>query len=256
MQLVTEVHHFAFGWFNPLAAYLMSFLGCLLGLVCTGRARALPEGRRRLRWLVLASIAIGGGGIWLMHFMAMLGFDVPASVVRYDPVLTTISLIIAVLTVGVGLFLVGWGRRSAVRVILGGAFTGLGVVSMHYIGMAAMNLNGVVGYDQDLVEASIIIAIVSATVALWFTVTVRGTGAVNAAAAVMALGVCGMHYTAMAAIRVEIFTTGDGRVSGISPFTLFVPITMLAMIALLVAAVSGLAAMTQEEFSSPSRRRL
>ncbi|HEX6682532.1 MAG TPA: MHYT domain-containing protein [Candidatus Limnocylindrales bacterium] len=253
---MAEVHHFAFGWFNPVAAYLMAFLGCLLGLVCTSRARALPQGRHRVRWLVPAAVSIGGGGIWLMHFMAMLGFDVPASAVRYDPMVTAVSLVMAVLTVGVGLFIVGFGRRTVARVLLGGLFTGLGVVAMHYAGMAAMHVNGVVTYDPGLVGASVIIAVLAATIALFFTVTVRGTGAINAAAAVMAVGVSGMHYTAMAAVRIQIFTAGDGHVAGISPFVLVVPITLLAAVALIATAISGLASMTQEEFHSASARRI
>lgn len=247
---MAEVHHFAFGWFNPVAAYLMAFLGSLLGLVCTARARNATVSRRRARWLLFASISIGGGGIWLMHFMAMIGFDVPASAVRYDPLLTAASFVSAVLTVGVGLFIVGFGRRTVPRIALGGAITGCGVVAMHYTGMSAMRVNGVVTYDPGLVGASVAIAVVAATVALWFTVTVRRFGAITGAAAIMGVAVCGMHYTGMAAMRVQLYTAGDGRVDGINPIILVVPITLMTAVALIAMAVSGLAAMTQEEFAA------
>jgi NO-binding membrane sensor protein with MHYT domain len=245
---VAEIHHFAHGAFNPVAAFIMAFIGSLLGLVCTAQARTASTRGRQARWLVLAAIAIGGAAIWLMHFMAMLGFSVPASPVRYDPELTLASMAMAVLTVGIGLFIAGRGRRSAWRILLGGLFTGLGVVGMHYIGMAAMRVYGHISYEPNLVAASIVIAVVAATVALWFTVTIRGWGPIVAAAVVMAVAVCGMHYTAMAAMRVDLFESGRGSVEGISPISLLVPITLLASAALVGMAFSGLKAMTEEEF--------
>lgn len=245
---MAEVHHFAYGWFNPVTAYLMAFIGSLLGLVCTARARRAPTAGRRARWLVIASLSIGGTGIWLMHFMAMIGFDLPASPVRYDPLITFISLALAVVTVGIGLFIAGQGRRSALRIIAGGGFTGLGVVAMHYTGMAAMRVAGRVGYDLGLVAASVLIAVVAATVALWFTVTVSGMRAITAAAAVMGVAVCGMHYTAMAAVRVTLDPTGSSEVTGLSSFVLIVPIVLVSALCLIGVMFNALQAMTQEEF--------
>ena len=59
---MAEVHHFTYGAFNPIAAYLLAFLGSFLGLLCTGRARDARNRSRRNRWLVIAAFAIGGGG--------------------------------------------------------------------------------------------------------------------------------------------------------------------------------------------------
>ncbi|HEX8627050.1 MAG TPA: MHYT domain-containing protein, partial [Catenuloplanes sp.] len=246
---MAEVHHFSFGAFNPVAAFLMAFLGSLLGLLCTSRARRARTRGRRTRWLAIAAVAIGGAAIWLMHFMAMLGFDLPDSPVRYDPGLTLASLLIAVLTVGIGLAIVGHGRRSAARILGGGVFTGLGVLAMHYTGMAALHVAGTIEYHPLLVAASAAVAIVAATVALWFTVSVRGWAAIIGAAAIMAVAVCGMHYTGMAAMVVRLRMTGDGAVAGISPFLLIVPITLLTAATLLGMAFSALQAMTEEEFT-------
>jgi hypothetical protein len=57
---VAEVHHFTYGAFNPVASYLLAFLGSFLGLICTQRARAARSRQRRTRWLVIAAFAIGG----------------------------------------------------------------------------------------------------------------------------------------------------------------------------------------------------
>ncbi|HEX2355828.1 MAG TPA: MHYT domain-containing protein [Micromonosporaceae bacterium] len=255
---MAEVHHFTYGLFTPVAAYLMAFLGSTLGLLCTARARRAHTPGRRTRWLVLAAIAIGGAGIWLMHFMAMLGFEVPGSPVRYDPVRTFGSMALAVLTVGAGVFIAGGGRRSFSKILIGGALTGAGVLAMHYSGMSAMHVAGRITYDPRLVAASGVIAVGTATVALWFTVSIRGWWPILAAAAIMGVAVCGMHYTGMAAIRVRLDDAATTPVGGSSPFLLIVPITLLAAAALIGLAFSALQAMTEEEFTDgygPSGRR-
>lgn len=245
---MAEIHHFTYGWFNPVVAFLMAFLGSLLGLVCTARARESRTLGRRARWLVIAAVAIGGTGIWLMHFMAMLGFEVPASPVRFEPVLTLLSMLLGVGPVGIGLFLVGWKTTSVPRILSGGLFTGLGVLGMHYTGMAGVRLAGTVQFDLALVAASGLIAVVAATAALWFATTVKGWGPTLAAATTMAVAVCGMHYTGMAAVHVRL-AEHPAPVEGINPFSLLVPITVLAAAALIGMAFSALQTMTEEEFA-------
>jgi NO-binding membrane sensor protein with MHYT domain len=245
---MVHVHHFAYGWFNPVMAFSLAFLGSLLGLGCTARARDAVTRSRRARWLVLAAISIGGVGIWLMHFMAMLGFDVPGSPIRYHPGLTALSMLIAVATVGAGLFVIGLGRRTIPRLLAGGILTGAGVVTMHYTGMAAMRLAGRISYDADLVTASVVIAVVAATVALWFAVSVRRGGQVVAASLIMAGAIWGMHYTAMAGVRVEL-RESVADVGGVSSLLLIIPITVLTAGALLATSFTALQAMTEEELA-------
>ncbi|GAB1645486.1 MHYT domain-containing protein [Krasilnikovia sp. MM14-A1259] len=246
---MAHVHHFTYGAFNPVAAYLLAFLGSFLGLLSTGRARSARTRGRRTRWLIIAAFAIGGGAIWLMHFVAMLGFDVPASPVRYDPRMTALSLGLSVLTVGFGLMVVGHGRRSFPKTLVAGILTGVGVLAMHYTGMAAMHLSGTIHYDSGLAAASGVIAVVAATTALWFTVSVRGWGPITGAAAIMGVAVCGMHYTGMAAMRVELDPQMDQPVTGLRPMLMIVPITLLSAATILGLALSALQALTEEEFT-------
>jgi NO-binding membrane sensor protein with MHYT domain len=246
---VAEIHHFTYGLINPVAAMLAAFLGSLLGLGCAVRARAANSRGRAARWLVLAAIAIGGA-IWLMHFIAMLGFEVPHSPVRYEPALTFTSPLLAVLPVGLGLFIAAGRRWRTARLICGGLFTGLGVAAMHYSGMAAVRVAGEVFYDPGLVAASLVIAVVAATAALAFATSVKGWRPILVASAIMAVAVSGMHYTAMAATHVRVSDTFAGPVEGISPFLLIVPITVLTAAAVIATAFSGLQAMTEEEFDS------
>jgi NO-binding membrane sensor protein with MHYT domain len=246
---VAEVHHFTYGAFNPVAAYLLAFLGSFLGMLCTGRARAAQSRGRRNRWLIIAAFAIGGGAIWLMHFTAMLGFDVPASPVRYDVPLLLGSLGLSVGIVGVGLMVVGHGESSPPKIIIAGMITGSGVLAMHYIGMRGLHVSGTIHYDPALVAVSAVIAVVSVPVALWFTVSVKGWAPITGAAALTAVAVCGMHYTGMAAMRVELVPIGADGVTGIRPLLMIVPITLLTSATILGVALSALQAMTEEEFT-------
>jgi NO-binding membrane sensor protein with MHYT domain len=246
---VAQVHHFTYGAFNPVAAYLLAFMGSFFGLMCTARARAARNRSRRNRWLVIAAFAIGGAAIWLMHFVAMLGFDVPASPVRYDLPATLASLALAVIAVGIGLMIVGHGQRSPAKTVAAGLFTGAGVLAMHYTGMRGLHVSGEMHYNPMLVAASAIIAVVAATVALWFATSVQGWGSISGAAAIMAVAVCGMHYTGMAAMSVHLEPVPDAGVSGIRPLTMIVPITLITAATLVGLALSALQAMTEEEFT-------
>ncbi|MDT5040760.1 MAG: hypothetical protein QOE51_1745 [Actinoplanes sp.] len=250
---MAELHHFTYGAFNPIAAYLVAFLGMLLGLLSTARARAARSRGRRTRWLIIAAFAIGGAAIWLMHVVAVLGFDVPASPVRYNPVLIVASLAFAVLTVGLGLIVVGHGRRSFAKTAAAGVFTGIGVLAMHYTGMAAVHTAGDLHYKPVLVAASVPVAMIAATTALWFTLTVTGLRAIAVAAAVLAAAVTGMHYLGMAAVEVTLSDT-DQPVSGIRPMLLVVPITLISAAMILGVALSALQAMTEEEFTEGDGR--
>jgi NO-binding membrane sensor protein with MHYT domain len=250
---VAELHHFTYGAFNPIAAYLVAFLGLFLGLLSTARARAARSRGRRTRWLVIAAFAIGGAAIWLMHVVAVLGFDVPASPVRYNPVLIVASLAFAVLTVGLGLIVVGHGRRRFPKTAAAGVFTGIGVLAMHYTGMAAVHTGGDLHYKPILVAVSVLVAVIAATAALWFTLTVNGPRAIAVAAAVMAAAVTGMHYLGMAAVEVTLYDTAK-PVSGIRPMLMVVPITLISAAMILGVALSALQAMTEEEFTDGDGR--
>lgn len=169
-----------------------------------------------------------------MHFMAMLGFTVSGARIRYDVPLTVASAVTAILVVAIGLFIAGFSRRPQLaphpfRIVLGGLFAGLGVAAMHYTGMFAMRMDGEVDYDPGLVAASVVIAVVAATVALWFTVTLNHRMVIFGAALLMGVAVCGMHYTGMAAMSVRLGPPSL-EVAGASAVSLLVPIGMLVLL--------------------------
>lgn len=194
-----DIYHFSYGWLTPVLAYFMSVTGCLLGLQCAARGRNAAEGRAG--WLVGAAVAIGGTGIWVMHFIAMLGFTIRGAEIRYDVPLTLFSAITAMVVVGIGLFMVNKPQPTVRSLLSGGTIAGLGVGTMHYTGMYAMKSSATVQYDPALVALSMVIAVAASVVALWFTLRVKGFLATVGAALIMGVAVCGMHYTGMAAMR-------------------------------------------------------
>jgi NO-binding membrane sensor protein with MHYT domain len=200
-QDMLPVHNFQFGLLTPVPAYLFSCLGAFLGLRCTTRARAC-SGAARARWLLLAAVSIGTTGIWVMHFVAMLGFAIPGETIRYNVPVTALSMLIAVTVVSGGLLIVGFGRQSWARLLLAGTVTGLGVASMHYTGMAAMRMPARMTYSPPLFMLSVLIAIVAATAAFWAALRLHGVLSTLGAALIMGVAVSGMHYTGMAAMHV------------------------------------------------------
>lgn len=151
-----------------------------------------------------------GLGIWSMHFVAMLAYSLPVPV-RYDGSATVWSLVVAIVACVAGLGISFW-RRRYVSVLLGGSVLGLGIASMHYIGMAAMRVPARMQYEPLLVVLSVLIAIGAAITAIWFALAI-GRGQIHArlrvklaSSVIMGLAIAGMHYTGMAAMTVY-----DGR---------------------------------------------
>ncbi|MFJ8383928.1 MHYT domain-containing protein [Streptomyces sp. NPDC094438] len=201
-----HLDHAAFGWLTPVLSYAMACIGAALGLRCTVRALG-ATGRSRRNWLITAASAIGSG-IWTMHFVAMLGFAVTGTDIRYHVLLTILSLLVAMVVVGAGVFAVGYGKDRTRSLLLGGLATGLGVAGMHYLGMAALRLHGRVHYDPVLVALSVVIAVVAATAALWAGLNIKAPVAVAVASLVMGAAVSSMHYTGMFAVSVDVTPSG------------------------------------------------
>ncbi|MFJ8886364.1 MHYT domain-containing protein [Streptomyces sp. NPDC102402] len=229
------VDGFTYGAVTPVTAFLMACLGAALGLRCTARSLR-TRGVSRAGWLALGATSIGSG-IWTMHFIAMLGFSVREAPVSYDRPLTYASLAVGVGMVGIGIFLVGYRGATRMALVTGGTITGLGVASMHYLGMAGMNFGGVFEYDTLTVALSVVIAVVAATAALWAAVSVHGFLPSLCASVVMGVAVSGMHYTGMAALQVHLHPDAAPAPPGEDPTSLLLPMMIGPGCFLLLAAV-------------------
>ncbi|MFG1885070.1 MHYT domain-containing protein [Micromonospora sp. NPDC049102] len=246
---MADINHFEYGWITPALSYALSVLGSILGLVCAGRIRTARTAGQRAWWGLLSAWALGGTAIWAMHFMAMLGFAVDGARIRYDVPLTAASTVIAVVAVGIGLAIVGTGQLKPVRLVAGGVFTGAGVAAMHYTGMAAMRLNGSLGYDTTRVVLSVVIAVVAATVALWLAMTVRRGLAIFGSALVMGVAVNGMHFTGMSALSVHLHERSGGA-TGAGVSALLVPIVVAVIFGVVGLLYALLAAPTDDDLAA------
>src|SRR6476660_7933447 len=173
-----------------LVAAFASYTALDLG----GRGTAARRLARRM-WLAAAAITMGGG-IWSMHFVAMLAFILPIPM-SYEIGLTTLSLVVAMFVTGGGFYVISRHSGSLLRLVLSGIFMGLGIAAMQYTGMAAMREHVELSYDGIFVALSLIIAIGASTAALWLAFRTTDLGQKLIAAVVMGVAISGMHYTAM-----------------------------------------------------------
>ena len=154
-------------------------------------------------WLAGGALSMGTG-IWSMHFIGMLAFRLPVRM-AYDMGLTVASLLVAVAASGLALSIIGRGTLGARVLLAGGVLMGLAIASMHYLGMAAMEVQSAIHYRPLLVLASCAIGIGASVLALWTAFQLRAQTIVSAFrkkagnAAILGLGISGMHYTGMAA---------------------------------------------------------
>ncbi|SDD60957.1 MHYT domain-containing protein [Glycomyces harbinensis] len=245
------IEHFSHGYVTLPVAFLVSMTGSALGLLMARHARRHQEPGRRLLWLSVAAFAIGGTGIWVMHFVAMLGFTVTDAELLYDPGLTALSALIAVAVVACGLFVIGLGRYTLLKLALAGLFTGAGVAAMHYTGMAAVSADVELTHRTGYVIAAVAIAVGAATTALWLSWRLEKTAAIWLAAIVMALAVNLMHYTAMLGVQIGGETVEQPH--GAHSMDLIFPMATLTAIVLLVLIFAVVTVPTDEEMQTEAR---
>ena len=174
-----------------------AILGSFTGLVLTSGIHRVGSGELALR-IVLGGLGIGGG-IWSMHFIAMLAVKLPISL-TYDIPMTIASAAVATGFTATALWIVGTQRLGNLSLPLSALFLGLAIASMHYLGMAAIRGCGL-RYTTLGVGVSVLIAIQASAVALWFTFRQRGVLDTLAGSVALGLAIASMHYTAMEATR-------------------------------------------------------
>ncbi len=111
-----------------------------------------------------------GAGIWSMHFVGMLAYKM-RMVVEYDPLLTLLSMLIAIAVAYRVLAIVAREHLSYGQIFIGAVLLGLGICAMHYTGMAAMKMEGDLRYIPSIFLLSVGIAIAASAAALWMAFT-------------------------------------------------------------------------------------
>jgi diguanylate cyclase (GGDEF)-like protein len=204
-----------YSYWLVVVSLLVAILASYTALDLATRITA-SRGRTARLWLFGGAFSMGTG-IWSMHFIGMLAFSLPVPM-GYDVPITLLSMLIAIVVSGFALFIVSREKLTGGRLLVGGVFMGLGIASMHYTGMAAMQASPPIQYEPLLFAASIAIAILASLAALAIAFTLRKDSlwmiyAKYLAAVIMGIAITGMHYTGMAAAQFApdtICITGTG----------------------------------------------
>ena len=155
----------------------------------------------------MAAVALGGG-IWSMHFVAMLGLNLPV-MVFYDAAITLASALIAILIVAVALMILHFFVRTSLTIVLAGCIVGAGILLMHYIGMAGLQLCKPIYTAQGLVLSSGV-AFFSCIVAFWVAYKERNNRNIFFATLCFGVAVVSVHFLAILNTRfVEVSASSE-----------------------------------------------
>ena len=183
-----------------LLSIAIAIQGSFVGLSLAAEIDNAAGSRRRL---VLAGSAVTlATGVWSMHFVGLLAASFP-SAIDYLVLPTLASFLICVIVVGLAVYLAHETRLSNLRIALGAVAMGLGIAVMHYVGMSAVHLAGPTYQEPPYVVASIIVSICASGFALLALGSRPNRPRLFAGAVVLGLAISGMHYTAMAGMRLS-----------------------------------------------------
>ncbi len=175
-------------------SFLVALVAGFTGLSLTRELSEKPVVQKKAS-IALAAIALGGG-IWAMHFVAMLGLKLPI-LFYYDAAITLVSALCAILLVGAALILLHFADRTPQIIAAAGAIVGIGILTMHYIGMAGLELCRAV-YTISGVALSSIAAIGLCMLAFWIAYGQRTNRNIVLGTVCFAVAVCSVHFLAMA----------------------------------------------------------
>ena len=212
---------------------LLAALVCFTGSYVSARLyhhTVTVAGPSRFYWCVLASVS-SGAAIWSTHFIAMLGYRAPVTV-SFDGALTVVSALIAIVGTGLGLVLAMQKNRMA-AVLSGGGMIGLSIAAMHYVGMYAYKVDGIVRWEPGYVAASIVAAMLACILALRLLLLHVKRPHIVRAAALLAGGIIVLHFTGMAAF---VVIPVDGMGSGMVDEAFVAMASAVALVAFLIVA--------------------
>ena len=220
--MVTATHNFSL----MLVSVMVSVVAAFTGLALTRKIALLPEGTRKA--LVAMSSLVIGGGIWTMHFVAMLanGFSVP---VGYDVIYTLSSGLISILVVGVALLMLHYAVRSSQLLNMAGLILAVGIVSMHYIGMNAIR-GATPHYTTVSIAMALLVAVVSCVCAVRVAYGNRSKEHILLGGLLLGMSVVFVHFTAMLGIRYSAIDNFDGGTMAVANSTLAMILVIVVFI--------------------------
>jgi diguanylate cyclase (GGDEF)-like protein len=198
--------------------------GALIGLYRRGLQTG---GGQRFGWQFLAAFT-AGASIWCTHFVAILAYR-PGVPFSFDASLTIASSLTAVAGAAVSFSL---AMRSSPRpaAALGGALLGASIASMHYLGMMAFRVEGLVSWNPYLIALSIFVACALAAASLHIETHMRDRFPSGASAALLAGAIVGLHFVGMSALRVTPLALAPWEMNGEASSLAIAVLTMTALV--------------------------
>lgn len=231
-----------------VASVLIAIMASFTALRLLAGLRHVDASTRKAQ--IAKAATATGGGIWSMHFVGMLAVRLPVPI-NYDLLYTLGSVLIAILIAGIGLAMMHMGQRSLAKTAAAGTVIGIGIVCMHYVGMAAIQGNCLVRYAPLGFAIPTVIAIVASTCALALAYKRRTVVQMALGAAVLGVTISGMHYSAMA------FTSFEAIANAVPLTRPILPDTHLALVvavaSFLVCGLFLLSTLPVEDRSGLSR---
>ncbi len=177
-----------------MASFAIALMAGFAGLSATRGANKHPPSTRKV--LVAVSAVLLGGGIWSMHFVAMLGLQLPV-LFYYDALTTLISALTGILFVGLALVILHFRDRTTGSVLLSGLILGGGILCMHYIGMAGMEACRAV-YTPGGIVLSVVLSLALGALAVWVAYGERTRRNTLLGTLCFAVAVVTLHFVAIA----------------------------------------------------------
>jgi NO-binding membrane sensor protein with MHYT domain len=186
------------------------------------------------RGLLAGSALSLATGIWGMHFVGMLAIKLPFAI-DFAVLPTLLSFLACVLVVG--LALLATCRWHLTWLTLAGAslVMGLGIVTMHYIGMLALHAAAHVDHDPSSILLSVLVSVIASASALWLAFGQSRRPPVIVGALALGLAISGMHYVAMAGTTLHPLHGNEMAVTGAVSFDFLAVI--VAFVAFVVSGV-------------------
>jgi signal transduction histidine kinase/CheY-like chemotaxis protein/HPt (histidine-containing phosphotransfer) domain-containing protein len=216
-----------------LVAAVICLLACATFTHMLTRMRA-AQGRTFYAWLAAAGF-VAACGIWGTHFIAMLAFR-PGFSVGYDITQTVASALIAI-ALCILAFGLSAGRAGAIG---GGIVLGLAISLMHFTGMLALRGPMTLVWDRTYVIASILAGVAFGVAAMSLLRTAKSLKALSAATGLFVLAICGMHFTAMAAVSFRMAPATDDSGVVLAPESMSIAVAVVALMVIALGAVCAL----------------
>lgn len=204
MYMHTHLHHHH----NPFLILLSVGVAAFASYTALDLVNCVTTTKGKWKWPWLAGGAIAMGvGIWSMHFVGMLAFHVPGLEIYYDLPLLLLSIVVAILSSALALYVVSYLQPTVMTYVAGSLTMGFAIAGMHYIGIWSMRMSASIIWDKLFVVLSIGVAVTASYLALFIAFRLRNKKAFEGYAdrcfggLLMGIAISGMHYTAMGAMQ-------------------------------------------------------